>query len=67
MSIGKKLYLGFGASIGTLVLLLLISYGVSVREHSARNTGSVAMREVQDLEAIRFQMMQTGSTWTVSF
>ena len=58
MSIGKKLYLGFGASIGTLVLLLLISYGVSVREHSARNTGSVAMREVQDLEAIRFQMMQ---------
>jgi methyl-accepting chemotaxis protein len=58
MTIGRKLYLGFG---GILVVMLLL-YGVSLmtisREHDARANVASTLSDVQTLESVRFLMME---------
>jgi methyl-accepting chemotaxis protein len=60
MTIGRKLYIGFGSILGILVLLFLISFTASQREHSARNTGATSLQTIQTIEKIRFQVMDNG-------
>src|SRR5712692_8697531 len=60
MTIGKKLYVGFGSILGILVLLSLVSFTASQREHSARNTAAATLQSIQTIEKIRFQVMENG-------
>jgi len=60
MTIGRKLYTGFGSILGILVLLFVVSYIASHIEHSARNTAADALKTIQNIEGIRYQMMQSG-------
>ena len=60
MSIGRKLYTGFGSILGILVLLFVVSFTASHIEHTARNTASDSLQSIQTIEKIRFQVMQGG-------
>src|SRR5215469_224823 len=60
MTIGRKLYTGFGSILGILVLLFVVSYIASHIEHSARNTAADALKSIQTIEGVRYQMMQDG-------
>src|SRR5579864_4917463 len=60
MTISKKLYVGFGSVLGILVLLFLVSFWASQREHTARATGKVAQQNTETLDKIRYQLMVTG-------
>src|ERR1700719_1278915 len=60
MTISRKLYVGFGSILGILVLLFLVSFFASQREHSARNTGASSLQSIQTIEKIRFQVMENG-------
>src|SRR5258708_33859612 len=57
MTISRKLYIGFGSILGILVLLSLVSFTTSQREHSARNTGASSLQSIQIIEKIRYQVM----------
>jgi methyl-accepting chemotaxis protein len=60
MTIGRKLYTGFGSILGILVLLFVVSFTASHIEHAARNTAAEALQSIQTIEKIRFQVMQGG-------
>jgi len=60
MTISRKLYVGFGSILGILVLLFLVSFFASQREHSARNAGASALQSIQAIEKIRYQVMENG-------
>jgi methyl-accepting chemotaxis protein len=58
MTIAKKLYVGFSAVIGAMLVLLAINvFGVK-HEHDARNTVSTTLTDVQAIERVRYQMME---------
>ncbi|HXE90303.1 MAG TPA: methyl-accepting chemotaxis protein [Terriglobales bacterium] len=58
MSIGRKIYLGFGAVLGIVVLLLVVNIAAVQWEHSARRTAARAVETMRLAESIQFQMMQ---------
>src|SRR6202165_2479725 len=60
MTIGRKLYTGFGSILGILILLFVVSFTASHIEHAARNTAADSLRSIQTIERIRFQVMQGG-------
>jgi len=60
MTISRKLYIGFGSILGILVILFLVSFTASQREHSARTTAAAALQSVQTIEKIRYQVMDNG-------
>jgi methyl-accepting chemotaxis protein len=60
MTISRKLYVGFGSILGILVLLFLVSFFASQREHSARSTAASSLQSIQTIEKIRFQVMENG-------
>jgi len=55
MTIGRKLYIGFGSILGILVLLFLIGFTASQREHSARNTGASHSRQSKPSKRYAFR------------
>ncbi|MDQ1409797.1 MAG: methyl-accepting chemotaxis protein [Acidobacteriaceae bacterium] len=57
MKIGKKLYVGFGAVLAVLVLLLVVNIFAGLRERSARLDASAALESVRTIEAVRYQIM----------
>ncbi len=57
MTIGKKLYGGFGSILAILVLLFLVNTAAVLKERSARSDASVALDSVRVLEAVRYQIM----------
>ncbi|MFZ0433425.1 MAG: methyl-accepting chemotaxis protein [Candidatus Acidiferrales bacterium] len=57
MTIGKKLYLGFGAILATMLVLFIINLFTVAREYSARSAATSTLSDVQSIEDIRFQMM----------
>jgi methyl-accepting chemotaxis protein len=57
MKIGKKLYMGFGAILGILVLLFLVNLFAGFKERSARADASSALESVRTIEAVRYQIM----------
>jgi methyl-accepting chemotaxis protein len=57
MTIGKKLYLGFGAVLVILVALFLVNIFAGFKERSARADASTALDSVRTIEAVRYQIM----------
>ena len=57
MTIGKKLYVGFGSILGVLVALLLVNIVAGIKESSARKDASTALESVRSIEAVRYQIM----------
>src|SRR5579862_5949850 len=58
MTIGKKLYLNFGAVLAMVVVLFLINLIAVQREHSAKAAASQALQMAATTDKIRVQMMQ---------
>jgi methyl-accepting chemotaxis protein len=58
MTIGRKLYVGFGSIIAVIVLLFLVDTVVDRREDGARVQTTLALESVQSLEAIQSRMAQ---------
>ncbi len=57
MTIGKKLYLGFGTILGILLLLFFVNFAAGLRERSARKDSSTALESVRTIESVRYQIM----------
>ncbi len=58
MTIGKKLYLNFGAVLAMVVVLFLVNLTAVQREHSAKAAASASMELADATDAVKFQMMQ---------
>src|SRR2546426_1027744 len=61
MTIGKKLYVGFGSILAILFLLFLLNTASVLRERSSRTDAANALESVRTVEAVRFQIMQNRS------
>ena len=57
MTIGKKLYIGFGSILFILVGLFVVNIIAGLREQSARSDASAALQNVRTVEAVRYQIM----------
>jgi len=57
MTIGKRLYLGFGSVISILLLLFFVNLLASWRESSARKDATAALENVRTIESARYQIM----------
>ncbi|HKW31942.1 MAG TPA: methyl-accepting chemotaxis protein [Candidatus Acidoferrum sp.] len=57
MTIGKKLYAGFGLILGVLAILLLVNIVTGFVERSARNNASMAIDSLSIVESVRYQIM----------
>jgi methyl-accepting chemotaxis protein len=57
MTIGKKLWLGFGTTILILVVLFLINIAAGLKGQSARKDATSALESVRTIEAVRYQIM----------
>src|SRR5260370_30631570 len=58
MTIGKKLYVGFGSILAILFLLFLLNTASVLRERSSRTDAASELESVRTVEAVRFQIMQ---------
>jgi methyl-accepting chemotaxis protein len=58
MTIGKKLYLGFGAVLAIMLILFIINIFTVRREYNARSTVASTLSDVKAIESVRFQMME---------
>jgi len=58
MTIGKKLYMGFGGILGILVILLLVNIVTGLMEKSARTNAGISLESVRLVESVRNQIMQ---------
>src|ERR1700730_1365390 len=58
MTIGKKLYLSFGAVLAMVVVLFVINLEAVYREHTAKASASRALELADTTDKIRFQVMQ---------
>ncbi len=57
MTIGKKLYIGFGSIVAILVALFLVNIGAGIKERSARDNAKSALDNVRAIESVRYQIM----------
>src|ERR1700759_1495266 len=57
MTIGKKLYFGFGSILFILIGLFVVNIIAGLREQSARADASAALQNVRTIEAVRYQIM----------
>jgi methyl-accepting chemotaxis protein len=57
MTIGKKLYMGFGTILAILVLLFMVNLIAGFKERSARADASTALESVRAIESVRYQIM----------
>ncbi|MGB2672476.1 MAG: methyl-accepting chemotaxis protein [Candidatus Acidiferrum sp.] len=57
MTIGKRLYIGFGVIVVILVVLFLVNVGAGFRERSARADSKSALDNVHTIESVRYQIM----------
>ncbi len=58
MTIGKRLYLSFGAVLAMVIVLFLVNILAVQREHAAKAAGSMALELSQATDRIRSQMME---------
>jgi methyl-accepting chemotaxis protein len=58
MTIGRKLYVSFGAVLAMVVVLFAVNLAAVYREHSAKAAASQALQLADATDKIRFQMMQ---------
>jgi methyl-accepting chemotaxis protein len=57
MTIGKRLYLGFGVILAILGLLFIVNIVAGFREQSARKDATSALENVRTIESVRYQIM----------
>jgi methyl-accepting chemotaxis protein len=57
MTIGKKLYVGFGSILIILVALFIVNIVAGWKERSARANASRALESVRTIEAVRYQIV----------
>jgi methyl-accepting chemotaxis protein len=57
MTIGKKLYVGFGSILSILVALFIVNLIAGFRDSSARKDASTALESVRTVESVRYQIM----------
>src|SRR5713101_3917330 len=57
MTIGKKLYAGFGLILGILLLLFFVNLFAGWMEKSARTNAGTALESVRTIESVRYQIM----------
>ncbi len=57
MTIGKKLYAGFGAVLAILVVLFVVNFFAGLRERTARQDAKTALESVRTIESVRYQIM----------
>ncbi|HEV2289612.1 MAG TPA: methyl-accepting chemotaxis protein [Candidatus Acidoferrales bacterium] len=58
MTIGKKLYIGFGSILALLLTVFLVNLTALLREHSVRDKAASTLQSLQTIEKVRYQMMQ---------
>ena len=58
MTIGKKLYLNFGAVLAMVIVLFLVNLIAMQREHAAKAAAAGALELADATDKVRFQMMQ---------
>src|SRR5437764_14692805 len=58
MTIGRKLYLNFGAMLAMVVVLFLVNLVAVQREHTAKSAAAQSLGMAEATDAVRFQMMQ---------
>jgi methyl-accepting chemotaxis protein len=58
MTIGKKLYLNFGAVLAMVIVLFLVNLIAMQREHAAKAAAGQALELADATDKVRFQMMQ---------
>ena len=58
MTIGKKLYVNFGAVLAMVVVLFLVNMLAVQREHAAKSAASQSLASAEATDAVRFQIMQ---------
>ncbi len=58
MTIGKKLYINFGAVLAMVVVLFLVNMIAVQREHAAKASAQQTMEMSDATDHVRFQMMQ---------
>ncbi len=58
MTIGKKLYLGFGAILAIILFLWVINIFAVVRQYSAREAVRATLADVQTIEEVRFKVVE---------
>src|SRR5690349_5963385 len=58
MTIGRKLYLTFGAVLAMVVMLFLVTFIAVRREHNAKASATQALQLAEAMDKIKFQMMQ---------
>jgi len=58
MTIGRKLYVNFGAVLAMVVVLFFIIMAAVQREHSAKAAASQALKMADTTDKVRFQIMQ---------
>jgi methyl-accepting chemotaxis protein len=58
MTISKKLYGGFGAILGIMLILFIVNLFTVKREYAARGVVRATLADVQTIENIRLQMME---------
>jgi methyl-accepting chemotaxis protein len=57
MTIGKKLYIGFGSILFILIGLFVVNIIAGLREQSSRADASAAVQNVRTIESVRYQIM----------
>src|SRR5437879_517195 len=57
MTIGKKLYLGFGLILVFLSVLFIVNIIAGFKERSARADATAALESVRTVESVRYQIM----------
>ena len=57
MTIGKKLYAGFGLILATLSVLFIVNIFAGWKESSARKDAGSALESVRTVESVRYQIM----------
>jgi len=57
MTIGKKLYAGFGSILVILIALFVVNIVAGLKEQSARGDASNALQSVRTIESVRYQIM----------
>ena len=58
MTIGKKLYLGFGLILAIMLVLFVVNLFTVRREYAARDAVRATLGDVQTIEGVRLQMME---------
>jgi methyl-accepting chemotaxis protein len=58
MTIGKKLYWGFGIILGVISLLFLINIFTVFRQYATRSAVAATLADVQTIESIRYKMIE---------